>query len=459
MIYDTIAAVTTAPGKAAVGIVRLSGPDAFSIADQIFSGKSGVSVFDQRNYALAYGRAVDGGRTVDEVLLLKMQSPRSFTGEDVAEIQAHGGSVVLNRILRAAIKKGARLAEPGEFSKRAFIHGKMDLVQAEAMADLIQADHELLAETAADQMSGALTDIVEAMADKLLDWTAMLEASIDYPEEELENQENDQWREGLLAMCSEMDGLLLSLDRGKIIRQGLRVVLAGKPNVGKSSIMNALLDEERAIVTHIPGTTRDTLEESVLIEGAPIVLVDTAGLGETEDPVERIGIERARRAMEGADLVLYVLEVNKEIDREILGEIKALDPDKTVILLNKMDLKPELEWERTLCYLTWGWDQLRVSALKGEGLDRVARCLRDRFLAGTQNENGPACLINARHGAALAKAKEALVHALAALDGGIPLDMISIDLRQAWMSLGEMTGSVSDEDIIDRIFSKFCLGK
>jgi tRNA modification GTPase len=396
---------------------------------------------------------------MDEVLLIKMQAPRSFTGEDVAEIQAHGGNVVLNKILMAAVKKGARLAEPGEFSKRAFIHGKMDLVQAEAMADLIQADHELLAETAVDQMSGSLTNIVETMSDRLLDWTALLEASIDYPDEEWDGSGGGQWREGLQAMCSEMDELILSLDRGKIIRQGLRVVLAGKPNVGKSSIMNALLDEERAIVTHIPGTTRDTLEESVLIKGVPVVLVDTAGLGETEDTVERIGIERARRAMEDADLVLYVLEVNQDIDQEVLGEIEALDPGKTVLLLNKMDLAPRPEWERTLSYLTWRWDQLRVSAQERMGLDSVALCLRDRFLAGTQSERAPACLINARHGAALVKAKDALVHALAALDGGMPLDMISIDLRQARMYLGEMTGSVSDEDLIDRIFSKFCLGK
>jgi tRNA modification GTPase len=463
MIYDTIAAVITAPGKAAVGIVRLSGPDAFGIADQIFCGKKGVSVRDQRNYTLAYGHVAEEGHVIDEALMIKMQSPHSFTGEDVVEIQVHGGTVVLNHILKAVLRKGARMAEPGEFSKRAFLHGKMDLIQAEAMADLIQADHALLAEAAAEQMTGSLTDTIRGMSDRVLDWAALLEALVDYPDEELDGDAEFQWREAFLAMRSEMDELLLTMDQGKMIRQGLRVVLAGKPNVGKSTLMNALLDDDRAIVTDIPGTTRDTLEEGVLIKGVPVVLTDTAGLAETDEPVEKIGVERSRRAMAEADVVLYVLEVNGELDGGTLREIQNLDPQGVLILVNKTDLEADPKWEHAFGSLLSKWRPLRVSAKEKTGLDQLTQCLRERFLAGTQaetqREGALPRLINTRHGAALEKARDALIHAMTALEEGVPLDMISIDLRQAWVSLGEITGSVSDEDLIDRIFSKFCLGK
>jgi tRNA modification GTPase len=256
-----------------------------------------------------------------------------------------------------------------------------------------------------------------------------------------------------------MDELIMSMDRGKIIKQGLKVVLSGKPNVGKSSLLNALLEEERAIVTNIPGTTRDTLEECVLIRGAPIVLIDTAGLGQTLDPVEAIGIERARQAIQKADLVLYILEVNGSLNQETLEEIHKLDRDKIILVINKTDLEMELEWEQMYNSMASKWSHLWVSARTRSGLDVLTKCLLDRFLAGTRNENSPVCLINARHGAALSKARDALINAMNALDSGIPSDMIAIDFRHAWNYLGEITGDTADEDLIERIFSKFCLGK
>jgi tRNA modification GTPase len=337
----------------------------------------------------------------------------------------------------------------------------MDLIKAEAMADLIQADHELLAETAAEQMSGSLTDIIRGMSDKLLGWTALLEAAADYPDEALEETEDHSWRAEFAAICAEMEDLISTMPRGKLIRQGLRVVLAGKPNVGKSSVMNALLGDERAIVTDIPGTTRDTLEEGLLVKGVPIVLTDTAGLCESADRVERIGVERGRRAMERADVILYVLEVNGKFDSEISREIEALDANRTWVLVNKADLTPTFQWEQMFRSSAFLRERrpLWISARDRTGLDVLAQRLRERFLSGTQDEKMSPCLINARHGAALTKAKDALRHAMTALDEGFPMDMISIDLRQAWMYLGEITGTVSDEALIDRIFSEFCLGK
>jgi tRNA modification GTPase len=459
MLYDTIGAVITPPGKAAVGIIRLSGPDAFHIADQVFRGKKGVSVVQQKQYTMAYGHVVDEKRAIDEVLLLKMQTPSSFTGEDVVEFQAHGGVAVLNRILRLLLSKGARMAEPGEFSKRAFLNGKMDLIHAEAMADLIQADHEWGSEAAMEQMTGALTQKIHAMIESLLDWMAFLEASVDDPDEDIEGCDQDRLPERLRGLVNEIDALLSTIDHGRILRQGLRVVLAGQPNVGKSSLMNVLLKDDRAIVTDIPGTTRDTLEEALLLEGVPIVLCDTAGLGDTTDIVEQMGMERSKRAMEKADLILYILDAAKPFTQEMIKEINAADRNKLLLVINKIDLEPEPEWQWMCSSILTEQDCICISVKEQKGLEALSRYLRERFLSGAAVCRQPVYLTNPRHGAALEKAQEALKHAETSLAHHIPFDMIAIDLRQAWLSLGEITGSVSDDDLIERIFSRFCLGK
>jgi tRNA modification GTPase len=459
VLYDTIGAVITAPGKAAVGVIRLSGPDAFHIADQVFRGKKGVSIAQQKQYTMAYGHVMDEKRVIDEVLLLKMQMPSSFTGEDVVEFQAHGGVVVLNRILRLLLSKGARMAEPGEFSKRAFLNGKMGLIQAEAMADLIQADHEWGSEAAMEQMTGALTQKIQAMTEFLLDWMAFLEASVDDPDEDIEGYDQDKLPEELRGLINEIDALLSTMDHGRILRQGLKVTLAGQPNVGKSSLMNVLLQDDRAIVTDIPGTTRDTLEEALLLEGIPIVLCDTAGLGETADIVEQMGIERSKRAMEQADLILYILDAAKPLTQEIIREINAINRNKLLLIINKIDIKPEHEWKEMYSRILPEQDHLYLSVKEHKGLDLLSQYLRERFLSGVAVRRLPVYLTNPRHGAALEKAREALKHAETSLIHHIPLDMVAIDLRQAWLSLGEMTGSVSDDDLIERIFSRFCLGK
>ncbi|MDX9872831.1 MAG: tRNA uridine-5-carboxymethylaminomethyl(34) synthesis GTPase MnmE [Clostridia bacterium] len=460
MKEDTIAAVTTAAGAAGIGVIRVSGEDAAVIADRVFRSKRGIRLQDRPSHTVTYGRIVDAqGWFVDECLALSMQGPQSFTGENIIELQCHGGTVVLTKVLELVLSAGARLAEPGEFSKRAFLHGRMDLSQAEAVMDLISAKTEKAAAAASGQLSGALREEVSDLRAKILEIIAYLEAEIDFPEEDIEKMSRAELQKKLTSVAADMERLLETFQSGKILREGLKTVLAGRPNVGKSSLLNALLQEKRAIVTDVPGTTRDVIEEYYNLGGIPVILTDTAGIRETGDLVERLGVEKTREALIAADLILYVLDLTEEITPEELQLLREMPQDKLLILVNKHDLLQEAAEEAEIRERLREYPLVFVSARDGSGLDLLKQSIRERYLLPSGRMSEQPLISNVRQKDALTKALQAVRAAFASAAGDMPADFISIDLRQVWLSLGEITGETVEENIIDEIFSKFCLGK
>ena len=455
---DIIAAISTPMGTGGIGIVRMSGAGCIELADEIFIGKKKLK--DKATHTLSYGRVTDGkdGELIDEVLVSVMKAPHTYTKEDVVEINCHGGSLVTRRVLEAVLKTGARLAEPGEFTKRSFLNGRMDLTQAEAVIDLIHSKTELSRQAAVSQLGGRLTRAVKEMRDQLLDMIASIEAVIDYPDYDIEEETYATMEKGAGELLQKMNKLLEGADRGKIIREGLQTVIVGKPNVGKSSLLNWLLEEDRAIVTDIPGTTRDTVEEYLNIDGIPIKIVDTAGIRETGDVVERMGVEKSKAYAENADLVIMMLDASRpleEEDKEILSFIKN---KKTIILLNKTDLEQKLSFEELEEFIPKE-HILPISVKTNQGFDALIDALKEMFLGGHTTTAEDAILGNTRHKDALYRAKEAMEHCLETITTRMPEDFISMDLQDANRALGEITGDVADEEIIDRIFTKFCLGK
>lgn len=453
---DIIAAISTPLGMGGIGIVRMSGQGCIALADHLFSGKK--SLLEKQSHTLSYGKIISHDEVIDEVLVSIMKAPQTYTKEDIVEINCHGGSLVTSRVLEAVLNQGARLAEPGEFTKRAFLNGRMDLTQAEAVIDLIHSHTELSRQAAVNQLEGRLKKEVRSMREEILDMIASIEAVIDYPEHDVEEETYGTMEQGTFKLLNRMESLLANSDRGKIIREGLETVIVGKPNVGKSSLLNWLLEEERAIVTDIPGTTRDTVEEYLNLDGIPMKIVDTAGIRETGDVVEKMGVEKSKAYAEKADLVLMMLDGSKpleEEDKEILSFIRE---KKTLVLINKTDLKQRLVLDELEAYLPKE-QVISVSIKENRGFDELIKRLKELFFSGESAKAEDALLGNTRHKNALFQAKEAMERCLVTIQTRMPEDFISMDLQDANRALGEITGDVADEEIIDRIFTKFCLGK
>ena len=457
---DTIAAISTPIGSGGIGIVRISGERAVETADKIFMSADGKKLSEKKSHTITYGHAVDPatGETVDEVLASLMLSPRTYTREDIVEINCHGGMLVTNRVLELALNNGARLAEPGEFTKRAFLNGRIDLSQAEAVMDIIDSKTELSRKTALNQLGGSVREKVHELREEILDMTAAIEAAIDYPEHDVEEETYSQMRERAVKLKNEIDRLVEKADMGRIIREGVEAVILGRPNVGKSSLLNLLLMEERAIVTDIPGTTRDTVEEYMNLGGIPVKIVDTAGIRDTGDAVEKIGVEKSRKCAENADIIFMMLDASQSLTQEDRDILESIRGRKAIIIVNKTDIDNVLDAGELSTY-TDKENIIFASVKEERGLERLTERFREMFLGGDIEVRESVLISNARHKNMLQKAGEALDRAVATIDSRMPEDFISMDLQDALTALGEITGDSVDDEIIDRIFTRFCLGK
>jgi len=458
MIDDTIAAISTPIGVAGIGIVRVSGRDAVNIVEKIFHSPRDRKPGEARNHSMLYGYIKQEGKIVDEVLVSVMRAPHSFTAEDVVEINCHGGVVAVRKVLETVLNAGARPAEPGEFSKRAFLNGRIDLAQAESIIDLINAKTEKSLKVAVNQLEGALSGEVKTIRDDLLELIAHIEAGIDFPEHDIEDVSRSRIEIKTREVLDRLKQLIDGAETGKVLREGLKTAIIGKPNVGKSSLLNALLKEKRAIVTDIPGTTRDAIEEVASIRGIPVVVVDTAGIRETEDVVEKLGVERSREMFEEADLILFMIDASTgltEEDREILTLIKER---KVICIINKTDIRSHIDMSEVEKYID-RHDMLEMSLLRGQGLDKLEEKIEKIVYAGIGCGREDTMVSSIRHKNALAKAAGSVEAVLNALSANLPTDCMAIDLKAAVDSLGEITGETLDEDLVDQIFSRFCIGK
>ncbi|AKU26746.1 tRNA uridine-5-carboxymethylaminomethyl(34) synthesis GTPase MnmE [Anoxybacillus geothermalis] len=458
---DTIAAISTPMGEGAIAIVRLSGDEAVEITDRLFRSPSGKRLKDVPSHTIHYGHIVDpkSGRVVEEVMVSVMRAPKTFTREDVVEINCHGGFVSVNRVLQLVLANGARLAEPGEFTKRAFLNGRIDLSQAEAVIDLIRAKTDRAMNVALQQMEGRLSKLIRELRQTILETLAHVEVNIDYPEyDDVEEMTPRLLKEKAQYVRRQIEKLLSTANQGKILREGLATVIIGRPNVGKSSLLNALAHENRAIVTDIPGTTRDVIEEYVNVRGVPLRLIDTAGIRETEDVVERIGVERSRQMLKRADLILLVLNYHEpltEEDERLFAMTEGMD---VIVIVNKTDLPKQIDMER-VNELAAGRPVVATSLLREQGIDELEQAIADLFFGGELEAGDLTYVSNSRHIALLEQAKQAIDDALAGIDAGMPVDLVQIDLRRAWELLGEIVGDTVHESLIDQLFAQFCLGK
>ena len=456
MLFDTIAAISTPRGEGGIGIIRISGDKSFEILERIFNTKNPNR--DLGFYKFNYGFIHDNGKIVDEVMMVvRMKAPKTYTCEDVVEINCHGGHLISEKVLELVLKNGARHAEQGEFTKRAFMNGRIDLSQAEAVMDIIHGKTEKSISLSLEQLRGDLRDKIDSFKKALLDVTAHVNVVLDYPEEGIDDPLPSNLRENLENVYAEADRLISSYDKGKKIKEGIKTVIAGKPNVGKSTLLNSLLKEERAIVTHIPGTTRDVIEEIINIKGIPLVLTDTAGIRKTEDIVENIGVEKSKKFIENADLVLLVLDASRELeseDREVIEEIQNHNK-KTIVLLNKIDLERKIELEEFNLE-----NILEISAKDNIGIEDMEERIYSYIVEENVEDSSEKLIItNIRHKTALEKTKDAIRNIFETIDAGMPMDLISVDLKEALDSLSEITGEISSEDILDHVFGNFCVGK
>lgn len=455
MLFDTIAAISTPKGEGGIAIIRISGDKSFEILDKIFIKKNPNA--DLGFYKLNYGFIKDGEKTVDEVMAVRLKAPKSYTCEDIVEINCHGGTLVSEKVLELVLRNGARHAESGEFTKRAFMNGRIDLSQAEAVMDIIQGKTEKSVSLSLDQLRGDLRDKVNEFKKALLDIAAHVNVVLDYPEEGIDDPLPAELRNNLEKVYEEANRLIDSYDTGKKIKEGIKTVIVGKPNVGKSTLLNALLHEERAIVTHIAGTTRDVIEEIINIKGIPLVLVDTAGIRRTDDIVENIGVEKSKQFIEKADLVLLVLDASKELETEDLEVITKIKENnkKVIVLLNKIDLNKKINLE--------GYSLeniVEISAKDNIGIEDMQEKIYSYIVEeDVENSSEKLIITNIRHKTALEKTKDAIRNIFETIDMGLPMDLISVDLKEALDSLSEITGEISSEDILDHVFGNFCVGK
>lgn len=454
---DTIAAIATPLGESGIGVIRISGSKAYDVGDAIFQSKSSLPLAQRRDRSIQYGLIVDDdGKAVDEVILLIMKGPRSYTAEDVLEIQCHGGRQSLSEILGLVLRHGARLANPGEFTQRAFVNGRIDLAQAEAVMDVIQAKSAQGLTSAVSQLEGRLSRVVGDMRLHLTDFITRLEVTVDYPEEDLEEIEVPDIAGAIRDMERRLDDMLAESKSGRMMRDGVMAAIAGTPNAGKSSLLNRFLETERAIVTDVPGTTRDVIEEWITIQGVPICLVDTAGIRSTDDTVEQIGVRRAKEYMDRADIILVVVDQSRPLQEEDRQILETARGRQALIVLNKEDLQPAFETEELQSY---GLPLLSISASTGAGMGELKDAMLSLALQQGLTAAQSALLANTRHIELVRQSREALQRALDTIEAGMPVDCAIVDIREAWELLGSITGDTVHDDIIEEIFSRFCLGK
>lgn len=450
--FDTIAAIATPMGEGAIGIIRISGSDALAIIQKLFKGKN---LEQAASHTINYGHIVENGQVIDEVMVSLMRAPKTFTREDVVEINTHGGLAVTNEILQLVIRSGARMAEPGEFTKRAFLNGRVDLTQAEAVMDLIRAKTDKAMALAVQQLDGSLSNLINKTRQEILNTLAQVEVNIDYPEyDDVEEMTTALLREKTKGFEDLLTNLLRTARRGKILREGLSTAIIGRPNVGKSSLLNNLLREEKAIVTDIAGTTRDVIEEYVNIKGVPLKLVDTAGIRETDDVVEKIGVERSKKALEEADLVLLVLNASEKLTKQDRSLLEISQNSNRIVLLNKTDLPEKIERDQL------PQDAIPISVLKNENIDLIEDRINQLFFdnAGIIEQDAT-YLSNTRHISLIEKALESLQAVNQGLELGMPVDLLQVDMTRTWEILGEITGDAAPDELITQLFSQFCLGK
>lgn len=458
--FDTIAAISTPPGEGAIGIVRLSGDEAIAIVDRLY--QSGTKrLTEVKSHTINYGHIYNPktGEMIDEVMVSVMRAPKTFTREDVVEINCHGGVVSVNRLLQTVLQNGARMAEPGEFTKRAFLNGRIDLSQAEAVMDLIRAKTDRAMDVALRQLDGDLSGLIRDIRQIILNTLAEVEVNIDYPEyDDVEEVTTQLLKEKTIEVKAHVEHLLHTAKQGKILREGLETAIIGRPNVGKSSLLNRLIREEKAIVTDIAGTTRDTIEEYVNVNGVPLKLIDTAGIRETDDVVERIGVERSRKALQDADLILLLLNQSEGLTPEDIELLDATQQMNRIILLNKSDLEAQITPEDLA---PWSTPEkvISTSMLEKTGLDLLEKQISAMFFAGETGEQDATYISNVRHIALLNDTVAALDEVLSGIEADMPVDLVQIDFTRAWELLGEITGDTVQDELLTQLFSQFCLGK
>lgn len=458
MVKDTIAAIATAVSSAGLSIIRISGKDSLKIIDKIYKSKEGKKkISEQESHTIHYGYIYDGEVMIDEVMVLLMKGPRTYTKEDVIEIDCHGGIVVTKKILETLIKHGARIAEPGEFTKRAFLNGRIDLTQAESVMDIINSKNDISLKNSLKQLKGSVSKKINIIRADIMHDLAYIEAALDDPEHISLDNFSDELESNISSIINELNKLLKSAENGRLIKEGINTVILGKPNVGKSSLLNILVGSERAIVTDIAGTTRDTLEESINIGGISLNIIDTAGIRDTDDTVERIGVERATKAAKEADLIIYVIDGSISLDKndEIIIEIIR---DKTaLILLNKTDLKLVISPEELKQKIDK--DIMQISAKENTGIEKLENWIIDKFFQGKLEFDDDIYISNIRQKKAISESIKSLENVLDSIRNQMPEDFYSIDLKHAYETLGEIIGETVNEDLIDTIFSDFCMGK
>ena len=459
MDFDTITSISTPMGEGAIGIVRLSGPQAIEIGDILYKGKKKLS--EVETHTINYGHIIDPetDETVEEVMVSVLRAPKTFTREDIIEINCHGGILTINRILELTMTYGARMAEPGEYTKRAFLNGRIDLSQAEAVMDFIRSKTDRASKVAMNQIEGRLSDLIKKQRQSILEILAQVEVNIDYPEyDDVEDATTDFLLEQSKRIKEEINRLLETGAQGKIMREGVSTVIVGRPNVGKSSMLNNLIQDNKAIVTEVAGTTRDVLEEYVNVRGVPLRLVDTAGIRDTEDIVEKIGVERSRKALSEADLILFVLNNNEPLTEDDQTLFEVIKNEDVIVIINKTDLEQRLDVSE-LREMIGDMPLIQTSMLKQEGIDELEIQIKDLFFGGEVQNQDMTYVSNSRHISLLKQARQSIQDAIDAAESGIPMDMVQIDLTRTWEILGEIIGESASDELIDQLFSQFCLGK
>ena len=457
-ITDTIAAISSAAGNSGIGIIRVSGDEAIEVVDKIFRpANKNKKLANVESHTVHYGHIMDGDKTLDQVLVIVMKNPHSYTGEDTVEIDCHGGMLILKKVLDLVLKNGARTAEPGEFTKRAFLNGRIDLSQAEAVMDLINSKNDFALNSSIEQLKGGVSDAIKDIRKDIIYHIAFIESALDDPEHISLDGYDEEITKMLNENINKISKLVNSFDNGRIMKEGIKTVILGKPNAGKSSLLNLMLGEDRAIVTDIEGTTRDTLEENINFNGLSLKIIDTAGIRDTEDLVERIGVNKAKEIAKEGDLIIYVVDGSRELDDNDREIIKLINDKQAIILVNKSDMDTVINIDELK--KDSNRDVILFSAKNGEGIEQLEEEIRNMFYSGKVTYNDQVYITNARHKEALENALESLKQVKNSVDAGMPEDFYSIDLMDAYTDLGLIIGESVEDDLVNEIFSKFCMGK